>query len=210
MEDIDAMNKKESQGIDVTQERFLVQDKLLHRVQRIGDLVWQWDLLNPLACWEMPTNLGTSVSVDEIGQPLFGSVLHYQDVDKACDVAYLNAVRLLLYAMCDEAKLPEVYVQAVVGSQQAGPHANPLLLPGQGDRIAHSLEICRTVDFMMASAKESRGALVMLFPLRVAWGHLRDVPEMAAWVGRVMLQLSSTKGLKIGEHVLQIDSVTQE
>lgn len=206
MEDADAIIQAEEQGLDTEAEKLLLQDNLLQRIQRLADLVWQWDLLNPLACWEAPPDPTLSFSFDESGQPLFDTVYHFDDVERAIDVLNLNLVRLLLYGPCDKADLLDSYVSTIVGSQYDGPHANPLLLPGQGDRISHSLEICRCVDFLLSSRRQSRGALVLLFPLRVAWAYLGPLPAVSRWVGKVLKQLSTSQGLRIGEHVLEIDS----
>lgn len=205
MEDTDTLIQAEEQGLNTESDKLLLQDQLLQRIQRIANLVWQWDLTNPLACWEVPIDPFCSVSLNDAGQPLFDTVFHFDDVERAIDVLNLNAVRLLLYGMCDKAGLLDSYVSTIVGSQYDGPHANPLLLPGQGDRISHALEICRCVDFLLGNPRQSRGALVLLFPLRVAWTYLGPLPETSQWVGRVLKQLSTSQGLRIGEHVLDID-----
>ncbi|CEJ89978.1 hypothetical protein VHEMI05791 [[Torrubiella] hemipterigena] len=206
MEDADAIIQAEEQGLNTEADKLLLQDNLLQRIQRLADLVWQWDLSNPLACWEAPIDSSTSFSLDESGQPLFDTVYHFDDVERAIDVLNLNVVRLLLYGACDKAGLLDSYVSTIVGSQYDGPHANPLLLPGQGDRISHSLEICLCVDFLLSNPRQSRGALVLLFPLRVAWTYLGPLPAVSRWVGKVLMQLSTSQGLRIGEHVLDIDS----
>lgn len=206
MEDADDISADEAQGFEVSVAQSTLQSKLVERIQRLSDLFWQWDMLNPLACWEMAPIQGHSVSFDANGNPMFDTVLFYDNIEVATDVVTFNAIRLLLSSLCDSAGLSDEFVSTIAGSQFDGPHPNPLLLPGQSDRISYALEICRSVDYLSTGSEESRGSLTLLFPLRIAYANLESIPRMSAWVGRILTQLSTSKGLQIGEHVLQLQS----
>lgn len=204
MEDVDAMLESEKLGHDASFDKFLLQDKVLNSINQIAVIRWQWEAMYPKACTETPTTPGSCLSTNDQGQPLFPTYLEFEDMDRAADVLSFNAYRLMLYALSDSVGLTDMSILS--NSQQCnrkGPGSNPLVLPGQGDRVAHALEICRTAEYMMQARRESQGLLTLFFPLRVAYTHLQGLPEVAVWIQQVM-EKSSSRGFKLGEHVLKI------
>lgn len=205
MEASDTLLENESVGIDVQYSRANLQHKIIDRVQKLSSLLWQWELVNPIACWEAPLDPIISSSYGPSGKPLFNSVLHFESFDLAIDVVNFNAIRLLLYRLQDEVGLSESLVLSMLGNEHQGPHSNPLLLPGQGSRLDNAVEICRTVDYFLQPRLENHGALVLMFPLRVAYGHVAlTKPDLAAWIATVLEQLTSSKGFGMSKHVLKM------
>lgn len=205
MEASDSLLENESLGLDVQYARANLQSKIIDRIQKLSSLLWQWELTNPLACWEAPLDPIISSSYSPNGKPLFNSVLHFESFDLAVDVVNFNANRLLLYRLQDDAGLSESLVLSMLSNEYQGPHSNPLLLPGQGSRLDNAIEICRTVDYFLQPRLENHGALVLMFPLRVAYGHLAlTKPDLAAWIITVLEQLTSSKGFGMSRHVLKM------
>ena len=58
------------------------------------------------------------------------------------------------------------------------------------------------MDYFLSGETDSKGVMVLLFPMRVASRHLTRVPSVAVWLGSAMGRLSSDKGWKIGQHIL--------
>lgn len=210
MEEADFVLDGTARGDDVDLGKAMLQGRIRDTIHRLGEVRWLWEVAHPRACWEMPTNVETSVSLDEQGMPLWDSYLDFEDMDRAIEVMYFNSTRLLLYTLSDQAGLSDTLAHpATEGSERQGPFSNPLLLPGRETRVANALEICRTADYVMQGSRDSQGALVLLFPLRVAFTHLGALPEVSSWVGRVLSQLLSSKGFRLGEHILNLQSGAQ-
>lgn len=206
MEDVDTMLESEKLGRDTSLDRFLLQDKILGSISQLASVRWQWEAMYPNACTETPTTPGSCLSVNELGQPLFTTYLEFQDMDRALDALSFNSYRLMLYTLSDSVGLTDLLISS--NSQQYnrdGPGSNPLVLPGQGDRVAHALEICRTAEYLMQESRDSQGMLILFFPLRVAYTHVQELPEIATWIRDVMRK-SSSMGFNLGEHVLKMQS----
>ena len=201
MEEMDVILESEAEGSDMSIERAILQHRIIDVLDRLADLRWLWEAMYPLACAQEPR------SDEQVPPPPFETRLAFENTDRAADVVYFNAVRLLLYTLSDQAGLTEGMLLGKEHSQRDGPVSNPLLLlPGvRGGRIAHALEICRAAEFLMRGNRGSQGILVLLFPLRVAYTHVQHLPRVAGWIRRVLGE-SGTRGFKLGEHVLNIQS----
>ncbi|KAL3952102.1 hypothetical protein ACCO45_013819 [Purpureocillium lilacinum] len=168
-------------------------DMLAGRAAKVNDVEAAMEALQDRGKPERLVNMATCVSLDEHGRPLFDTVLDFDDMERAIDVVYFNTIRLMLYGLSDDTGL-----------------SNALLLPGQGTNVSNALEICRTVDYFMQHSRDSQGTLVLLFPLRVAYGHLRRVPLVSPWIRRILVDLSTSKGFQIGEHILNMGMQTTD
>ncbi|OAQ71864.1 C6 finger domain-containingprotein [Purpureocillium lilacinum] len=196
---------------DVEAAMEALQDRVLDAIRRLGEYRWQWEAAYPRASRERLVNMATSVSLDEHGRPLFDTVLDFDDMERAIDVVYFNTIRLMLYGLSDDTGLSELLMASSGGGcLYQGPSSNALLLPGQGTNVSNALEICRTVDYFMQHSRDSQGTLVLLFPLRVAYGHLRRVPLVSPWIRRILVDLSTSKGFQIGEHILNMGMQTTD
>jgi hypothetical protein len=81
--------------------------------------------------------------------------------------------------------------------------ANPLINPGQGDRLdGLALEICRLVDYCLQSKYAGLGAITLLFPLRVAYKTLQHDRRVASWLERMSRDIAESRGFEIGTHIL--------
>lgn len=196
---------------DVEAAMEALQDRVLDAIRRLGEYRWQWEAAYPRASRERLVNMATCVSLDEHGRPLFDTVLDFDDMERAIDVVYFNTIRLMLYGLSDDTGLSELLMASSGGGcLYQGPSSNALLLPGQGTNVSNALEICRTVDYFMQHSRDSQGTLVLLFPLRVAYGHLRRVPLVSPWIRRILADLSTSKGFQIGEHILNMGMQTTD
>ncbi|KAK2608876.1 hypothetical protein QQS21_002589 [Conoideocrella luteorostrata] len=206
MQDVDAMLESHKLGHDISADKVILQETVINSIDQLSWLRWQWEAAYPYACAERPTTTDSCVTVDEYGHPLFETHFEFDSLDRAIDVLNYNSIRLMLYTLGDSACITDL--QLTSSSEyllREGPGSNPLVLPGQGDRIGHALEICRSAEYMMQESRDSQGLLILLFPLRVAFTHLQKMPKISTWIQRV-LGMSGSKGFKLGEHILNLQS----
>ena len=176
-----------------------LQQEISGTIQKLEQLRWRWGIVYSKACWERPLNPHTSLSLDAKGQPLFSTVLDFEEAERAVEILYFNATRLMLYTISDQVGLREPLPLDQSTLRFHGPRLNADILPGQGSRTMHALEICRIVDYFMEDKRASRGAMILFFPLSVARTHLEHDPRMSAWVARILGAAASSKGWNFGE-----------
>lgn len=192
MEDVKAVLT----GQAASEAKNKLHDQLVETVQRTEQLRWHWGAAYPRACWEIKTDSRASVSLDAQGQPLFATSLGFSDVDRAVELVYFDAIQLMLYMMSDQVGVPEsrLSLPAKDMVRYQGPRLNADLLPGQGDRESHALEICRTVDYFLQGPEDSKGAMILLFPMNVARLHLQYSTKVLTWIDQVLAHLAASKG----------------
>lgn len=179
-----------------------LQQRIAAAIQRTDHLRWRWGLVYSKACWERPLDLEASLSLDAKGGPLFDTVLDFEEPERAVEILYFNAIRLILFTVSDQAGLSAPLPWSDQNIHRFhGPRLNADILPEHGTRMSHALEICRIVDYFMEAKRASKGAMILFFPLSVARTHLEHAPQMSAWVAQVLGEVSSSKGWKFGEAV---------
>lgn len=176
-----------------------LQKEISATIQKLEQLRWRWGIVYSKACWERPLDPHTSLSLDAMGQPLFNTVLDFGDAERAVEILYFNATRLILYTICDQVGLHGPLPKDQDTLRFYGPRLNADILPGQGSRMTHAQEICRIVDYFMDAKRAGRGAMILFFPLSVARTHLAHDPRMSAWVSRILGEAASSKGWNFGE-----------
>ncbi|KAL7919858.1 hypothetical protein ACQKWADRAFT_300247 [Trichoderma austrokoningii] len=200
MEDADVIMSRSKLGEDMESMKDALYEKFESTVQQSWQLRWQWEQDHANACKEVPSkDFPPSSSSDQRFSP-FPTVLHFNNMDRAIEIVFFNTLHLLLDTLLDPIA-PEMASSLCPLGLQAyfGPFQNTLLLPGQGSREDHALEICRIVDFMAHCKHDSLGMFMLLFPLYVARESLTQHPDICIWIGRIMSQLVREKGLNIGE-----------
>ncbi|KAF7556221.1 hypothetical protein G7046_g6366 [Stylonectria norvegica] len=209
MEDADTLISTISRGSESTHNQYdALRDRILDTHRLLDCLRWKWEAKNPLVCWEVAPTNGDSVSQNPDGKPLFPTVLHFLQQDLAIEAVYFSVARLLLHSVSDTAGLPLASTPQLPATRMPmGPFSNPLLLPGQGSRQDHALDICRAVDFLILGQHGTHGSLTLLFPLRVAFGHLEGRPDVRRWLQGLLVEMSTSKGfdlqnIKIREETL--------
>lgn len=202
MEDADSISSALLKGEDVADRQEDLQDKITQVLNEADLLRWQWEEAYPNVCWEMEPDPDTSASKTKDGTPLFDRVLFFQRQDLAIVAIYFSVLRLLIYSLSDTAGiyLPSPTPLSTPGP--TGPFSNPLLLPGQGTREQHALDICRAVDGMVIGTRDTHGSFILVFPLRVAYGQLEKREDVRQWLREFFAHISTSKGFQIGEYVL--------
>lgn len=194
---------------DAEAQRNVLHLKIIDIAHQLDLIRWRWEEANPNACWDAAPNRLTSVSMTEDGNPVFETVLHFYELGRAIEANHFNVIKLLLHSISSTAGLSLLSTaQAIGASAPIGPFSNPLLLPGEGTREQNALEICRTVDYMVLGEHDCRGAFILVFPLRVAYGNLEGRQDVRQWLQRLLAHISTTKGFQIGEHVLGLSPET--
>ncbi|KAL9473564.1 hypothetical protein ACSS6W_007944 [Trichoderma asperelloides] len=200
MEDVDVITSQSALGEDLEGMKEALYGKIENMIQQAHQLRWRWEQDHANACKEVPSSgYSPSSSSDRRSSP-FPTVLHFSTMDRAIEIVFFNTLHLLMDTLLDPISPDAMSFLNPSGLQAYfGPFQNPLLLPGQGSREDHALEICRIVDFMSHCKYDSLGMFMLLFPLYVARMCLARRPDVCAWIGRVMNQLVREKGLNIGE-----------
>lgn len=203
MEDSDEIMGRSALGEDMGAMEDALREKVSILMQQACELRWRWEAENANACKEVPsTDYGSTSSRDQ-GPSLFPTVLHFQGFDRAIEIAFFNTIFLLLDTLLDDpmgsGPMPFLSLSGV--QPHMGPFMSPLLLPGQGSREGHALEICRIVDYMSHSKHDSLGMFMLMFPLYMARYCLTQRTEVCTWIGNILKQLVSEKGFNIGEHL---------
>lgn len=200
-EDADTISARRAvDGID----KDLLQLRLGSSLEQLCQVRRQWDEQNPGACWERAPTAATSLSLDNLGMPLFDTILVFRDTDLAIEALQFAVIVLLLRSAARTACIafPPLDLTCLSGATPSS--SNTLLMPGWGTREQEALETCRIVDYLLLGEDKARGAFALLFPLRVACGNLADKPDMVRWIKGILDQISHTRGFQIGEHVLNL------
>lgn len=199
MEDADEIMARSALGEDTETKREELHERISNTMQQAFELRWQWEINHTNACKEVPS---TVAPLNGQGSSPFTTVLHFYEMDRAIEITFFNTIHLLLGTILDSMNSVETSFLSPLGLQTSfGPFPNPLLLPGQGSREDHALEICRIVDFMSHCKHDSLGIFMLLFPLYVARTCLTQRPDVCTWIGHTMKQLVREKGFDIGEHL---------
>ncbi|KAJ6779735.1 hypothetical protein PWT90_02078 [Aphanocladium album] len=206
MEDaIRLMTPLSSNGPKRTQNLSALQTKIMNSYIEMEFLRWSWEEEYPNVCWAVPVTPDLKDATNEPNRLPFATVLHFSNFDRAIDSIYFNVIRLLLYELADEVGLStDVLLSSSSLTTTLGPFSNAMLPPGQGSVVEFSLEICRTVQYLVHGETDSLGSLSLMFPLRVASHHLQDRPDVLQWLHWVLSKLTAKKGFKLGEHVMKM------
>lgn len=206
MEDVDILLLRRSQGLDVEVIAENLEDKLRDRVLRLANLLNRWDLEHPFVCREVPLPPGSATSFGMDDKLLFETILWYDNIEFCRTMVGFNAVILLLYSMCDAVGLSEISVAGAGSPDDNHQYTNPIVVPLQGTKAAHALEVCRSVHYIMASPVGSRATILIVFALRIAYRHVAFIPYAAEWIRQVLGFISTCKAFRIADHVLDMRS----
>ncbi|KAG9258937.1 uncharacterized protein F5Z01DRAFT_684937 [Emericellopsis atlantica] len=153
-----------------------LQGKILENLDECDHLQALWHQEHPEA--------RRSVSPREPESP-FTCVYAFQTFDQAAEAIHFDVVTLLLYGLAEKTGLD---------LRHTSPRSHFL-----------ALRICRSIEYMVASSKhDSLGAMVVIFPLRVAARHVAACPAVADWLGRQWRRLAGQKGFDISSRVMEI------
>jgi hypothetical protein len=65
------------------------------------------------------------------------------------------------------------------------------------------------VDYHLLGKEQNTGALVLLFPLKMAYRNLDRNSREVAWLSRIMQRIADVNGFEMGRHVLRDVSIEQ-
>jgi hypothetical protein len=185
-----------------------LQSKLLTFVHELDQLRASWEWQKPEARY--------CVSPREPDSP-FTSVFYFLTFDLASECVHFDVVTLLLYGVQERISLvfykssPQntrcrcscSYQQ--VQEPQLSSNDTPDASPVRHNAQSHALDILRSIEYMLASPDhDSMGAMVMIFPLRVAANYIDDCPAVLSWLDRQWKRLSGQKGFDISSRVMDI------
>ncbi|KAK0756459.1 hypothetical protein N5P37_011112 [Trichoderma harzianum] len=200
MEEVDEIMQQSALGHETDTMEENLREKVSILMEQTWQFRWQWEAANANACKEVTSaEYGSSSSRDRGPSP-FPTVFHFQSMDRAIDIAFFNTIQLLLDTLLDPLG-PRSTPFLSPSQPPTGPFTNPLLLPGQGSRDDHALEICRIVDFMSHCKHDSLGMFMLMFPLYVARSCLVQRPDVSAWITNILSTLVREKGFHIGGHL---------
>lgn len=163
---------------------------------RTLDARLDWETLNPNAAREVvPSVIKPYSAVDENGDLLFDSVLHYKNLQLCVEMGIYFATVFFLRCF-SEAVGDTSHVDTQ--TQFSAPRRNPVLqLPHEMPSYRDSaVQICRSVEFYLQSGHGLAGAYFLLFPLRVAqyaFDYTKDY-AIAMWIRRVMKYIGDEYG----------------
>jgi hypothetical protein len=148
----------------------------------------------------------------------FASVYHFQTFNQASEAVHFDVIILLLYGLAERLGLD-------LGTTTSNAYDGCLCschawqtvqsLPGDTSCVGlarrnarfHALSICRSIEYMVASSEHGNlGAMVMIFPLRVAASHVMECAMVANWLDKQWRRLSTQKGFDIGSKAMEIAS----
>lgn len=204
MEEVDEIMQRSALGHETDTMEENLREKVSILMEQTWELRWQWEAVNANACKEVTSAGYGSDSSRDRGPSPFPTVFHFQSMDRAIDIAFFNTIHLLLDTLLDPLG-PESRPILSSSLPPMGPFTNPLLLPGQGSREDHALEICRIVDFMSHCKHDSLGMFMLMFPLYVARSCLVQRPDVSAWITSILSTLVLEKGFHIGGHLSKED-----
>ncbi|KAL7929955.1 hypothetical protein V8C35DRAFT_314240 [Trichoderma chlorosporum] len=202
MEDADEIMQRSALGHKMGDMEDELREKVSILMQQASELRWQWEAVNANACKEVPSSEYGSSSSGDRGPSPFPTVFRFPNIDRAIDIAFFNTIHLLLDTLLDPLG-PGSSPVSSLSQPPIGPFRSSLLLPGQGSREDHALEICRIVDFMSHSKHDSLGMFMLMFPLYVARMCLVRRPDVCDWISNILKSLVRDKGFNIGSHLSQ-------
>lgn len=207
LEDFQQVQRLSMSRPDTSERRRILGQTVARSLCRLYDLRWRWEHQFPQACYETAPSRSDTLCVDADGNLLFPTVLQFWDSDRANEIGIYNALLLLHLNILDSISWPTDQVEIpeaedIVPTTTPGTSKGPLLLPGQGSQEEIAREICRTVDFHLHKKEHHLGALLLLFPLRVAYKVFEPHSREALWLQGIMFQIADSKGFEMGRHIL--------
>ena len=211
LEDSQIMHDLSSSAEDITALQRSLRGKLNASLHSLYRLRQRWEHEFPQACYELWPSTSETLCVDDEGCPLFSSVFHFWSIDRANEIGLYDATLLLLLNLLQSLDLHTGREPSQNGDNCGPisfcPPTNPLLLPGQGTHTDVALEICRLVDYLLLGKQHNTGALVLLFPLKMAHRSFDRNSREAAWLSRIMQRIADVNGFEMGRHVLSDVSI---
>ncbi|KAF9773094.1 hypothetical protein IL306_009137 [Fusarium sp. DS 682] len=189
---------------DLVSETLLWQ-KLHSTFEQLEALRTSWNFMYPQACWKAEKGGRDYRETPGISDTAFEGTLCFSDLERAIEFVYLNTTHLILHSLLRQLRaITNNYAFEIgLSLQETNENEVPTLAFWDYDnRYRNALAICQCVDYMMQNQRGASGAFNLLFPLKVAYNHLSDLPNMQIWVVGVMEKISTTKGLFIGAQIL--------
>ena len=204
MEDLDVLDVA-----DKAWSRFSdLRAKIIATMGELDQLRGVWNMENPDARY--------CVSARGRDSP-FTSVYHFQTFKQASEAVHFDVITLLLYGLAEKVGLdlgtstPSNAYDGCLCSYHAWQTTQPLPSDASGVRLSrrnaqfHASSICRSIEYMVASSEHGNlGAMVMIFPLRVAASHVMECAMVANWLDKQWRRLSTQKGFDIGSKAMEI------
>jgi hypothetical protein len=142
--------------------------KLTDLLKIIVNWRWQWEREHPSVV-ERKKTTSKNISVNSSGEPLFKTIFWYQNIGQAADIALYNVVIALpIHYMRLFGDLHPM--QAVLNSLELGPPMvqNKLMMPSSHmGTIEPTMEICRSIEYMIQGDRCNMGSWLVMLPLRV-------------------------------------------
>ena len=198
-------------GITINRHVAALRVKVAAAIEQLSDLRWQWEDEFPGVCYEVTTRPGSTLCVDDSGEPLFQTVLFFRRLDCAMEILRFNAMFLILYNVLSLTGADTLSVsterKTVLSDHSpiqpsANTTANALINPGEWASLDDlALEICRLVDYCLHDTFNGLGVFTLLFPLRVAYKTLKYDARIAHCIERITQDIADSKGFEIGIHI---------
>lgn len=171
-EDVYDCLSAKSSGKDKTERIREVESRTIGLLQKLVNWRWKWETDNPFAVEERkitPENL----SNDEEGAPLFDTIFWYQNIEKAMEISLYNVAMAVLIYMGRTLGITNTVQKALEGMVQ-GPPTNRgiLMMPTpemDGSTDAITMEICRSIEYMIQDEQASIGSWSIMLPLRLVY-----------------------------------------
>jgi hypothetical protein len=180
-----------------------ISQRLRASFEKLNSLRISWNFMHPHSCWRQKIVRESS----EIYHGTLEQVLWFSDLERATEFVYFNTTHLILHSILGQ--LMPLLDTCCASDAGISPdeiyfqEASELVFWNHENRYRNAQSICQCVDYMLQDEGCASGAFNLLFPLKVAYNHLRGFSSMQEWVAGVMERISTTKGLFIGSQILE-------
>ncbi|KAL1961529.1 hypothetical protein VTN77DRAFT_1634 [Rasamsonia byssochlamydoides] len=138
-----------------------------------------------------------NVGVGKMEHCPFSTAVFFNEPIRVNELCVYDALLLILFRVGDSLGLP--FTSPPYGSLQQPDCCLPnpstgLLLPGQGTVRDIAREICRMVPYTLLSYRGNAGAVMLAFPLQVAYRSVDENSAEAAWLDHVISHIADVRG----------------
>ncbi|KAJ5212591.1 uncharacterized protein N7498_004237 [Penicillium cinerascens] len=153
---------------------------------------WKWEQKFPNSTYLIASDNVDREAVLGLPPAPFKSIIWFASANRATELILYNSIRLVATRALE---ISGIHMDVPL----SGTNPTDPLLPMQGCRRDVAVEICRMVNYHLHNLRRSSGALMVLFPVNVAYINLEDDREGARpWLERVMAVVADIHGFEIG------------
>lgn len=169
---------------------------------------WWWEQENPSCAYLLPGNHPGTTAVDENSNPLFQSLVYFQDYQRGREPILCDASLLLMLQLAALWEIHDAPKQALAALAHLDPpdHTNSLILPHEDLSITEVVhEILTSIEFFLQGDHKNSGALTLMLPLRIVFPFAKE-DRVQRWLTKIASSMA-TYGFRFSHRLHNLSSI---